>query len=124
MKKPATSGGPFARTIIQYRVDTFCGCGRELRRARKGRLWPVLRAILFNIAGALLTIALAGESFFSPALFTRFQVKRVPFDFLYDVFLLNLAFKTPQGAFQSLAILQMDFCQKRFTTFQGSAPKA
>ena len=39
-------------------------------------------------------------------------------DFLYDIFLLNLALKAAQGTFESFAILKMDFCQSKFTTFQ------
>ncbi len=36
----------------------------------------------------------------------------MPLDFFHNVFLLDLAFEPPQGTFKSLAILQMDFCQK------------
>ena len=39
----------------------------------------------------------------------------MPLDFFNNVFLLNFAFKAPQGAFERLAILQMDFCQTKFT---------
>ncbi|HSU33810.1 MAG TPA: hypothetical protein VLJ11_21460 [Bryobacteraceae bacterium] len=39
-------------------------------------------------------------------------------NFFYDVFLLNLTLKTAQGTFESFAILEMDFCQTKFTTFQ------
>ncbi len=66
---------------------------------------------LLDIARTLLTIALAGESFFGTALFSWLQVERMALDFLNDIFLLNLALKTPEGAFERLAILQMDFCQ-------------
>ena len=51
--------------------------------------------LLFDLARALLAVALAGESFFRAALFTWLEVKGVPLDFLNDVFLLNLAFKAP-----------------------------
>lgn len=73
---------------------------------------------LFNFAGALLAVALAGEGFFRAALFTGFQVKRMPFDLFYDIFLLNFTFESPKSTFKRLAILQMDFCQLRITTFQ------
>ncbi len=42
----------------------------------------------------------------------------MPLDFFYDIFLLHFALKSPQRAFQRLAILQMDFCQLEFTTFR------
>ncbi len=67
--------------------------------------------MLFDFAGALLAIALAGEGFLRAPLFAGFQVERVPFDFLNDVFLLNLALKAAEGTFERFAILQMDFCQ-------------
>jgi hypothetical protein len=66
---------------------------------------------LFNIARALLAIALAGESFFRAAFFSWLQVERKPLDFLYDVFLLNFSLEAAQSAFERLAILQMDFGQ-------------
>jgi hypothetical protein len=49
---------------------------------------------LFDISGALLAITFSGESLFSAAFFAWLQVKRVPLDFLYDVFLLNLPLET------------------------------
>lgn len=70
---------------------------------------------LFNLTRALLTVALTGKGFFGPALFTWFQVKRMPLDLFYDVFLLYFTFKTSQSAFKRLAILKMDFCQLKFT---------
>jgi hypothetical protein len=66
---------------------------------------------LFNFARPLFAVALAGEGFFGAAFFAWFQVERVPFDFFYDIFLLNLTLKTSQSAFERLAILKMDFCQ-------------
>ena len=72
---------------------------------------------LFDFARALLTVALTGEGFFGTALFTRFQVKRMPLDLFYDVFLLNFTFKTSQSAFKRLAILKMDFCQLNSPAF-------
>ena len=46
--------------------------------------------ILFQIAGPLFAVSLAGESFLGAPLFPWFEVKRMPLDFLYDVFLLYL----------------------------------
>ena len=68
---------------------------------------------LFNFTGALLAVALAGESFFGTAFFSWFQVERMPFDLFNDVFLLYFAFEASKSTFQRLAILQMDFCQLR-----------
>jgi hypothetical protein len=67
--------------------------------------------ILFYFARALFAIPLAGESFFSPAFFPGFQVKRMPLDLFNDIFLLYFAFEPSQSAFERLAILEMDFCQ-------------
>lgn len=67
---------------------------------------------LFNFARALLTVALPGEGFFRTPFFSWFQVERVTLDFFYDIFLLYFTFEAPQGAFQGLAILEMDFRQK------------
>ena len=69
------------------------------------------RKTLLDFAGALFAIALAGESFFRAALLTWFQVKRVPLDFLHNIFLLDLTFKAAQRTFKSFALLQMDFGQ-------------
>ena len=73
---------------------------------------------LFHFARALLAIALASQSFFRATLLTRLQVKRVPLDFFYDVFLLNFPLKTAQRTFKSFSLLQMNFCQLTFTTFR------
>ena len=75
---------------------------------------------LFDIARSLLTIPLSSERFFGAPLFTGFQVERVTLDFLHDVFLLNLAFKTTQSAFERLSILEMDFCQTNSPAFRES----
>jgi hypothetical protein len=45
---------------------------------------------LFDISGTLLAVTLSSESFFGAAFLAWLQVKRVPFDFLNNVFLLNL----------------------------------
>jgi hypothetical protein len=75
-----------------------------------------------KIARTLLAIAFPGECFFGTALLSWLQIERVTLDFLYDVFLLNLALKPAQRAFESFAILEMDFCQTKFTTFRLIPP--
>jgi hypothetical protein len=52
---------------------------------------PYFCKALFDIPRALLAVTLSSESFFGAALFAWLQVKRVPFDFLNNVFLLNLS---------------------------------
>ncbi len=76
-----------------------------------GGLCCFVRLQLLEIAGPLLAVALAGESFFCAAFLSWLQVKRMPLDFFYDVFLLNFALEATQCTFKRLAILQMDFCQ-------------
>ena len=80
--------------------------------------WPDRLFELFNFAGALLAVALAGEGFFSTAFFPWFQVERMPLDLFNDIFLLYFAFEASKSTFERLAILEMDFCQLKFTTFQ------
>jgi hypothetical protein len=74
---------------------------------------------LFDVSRTLLAISLPGQRFFRAPLFTWFQVKRVSLDLFDNVFLLYLAFKAPQGAFERLAILQMDFCQLKVHHLPG-----
>jgi hypothetical protein len=66
---------------------------------------------LFDIAGPLFAISLAGESFFGPTFLSGFKVERVAFDFFDYIFLLNFSLETAQGALKRFTILQMDFCQ-------------
>ncbi len=42
----------------------------------------------------LLAIALSSQGCLDPLLLTRFQVERMPLDFLDDIFLLNLALES------------------------------
>lgn len=65
----------------------------------------LLKENLLDIGTALLAIALACQSFLGPSLFARLQVKGVSFDLLNDVFLLYLALKTPERAFERFAVL-------------------
>jgi len=71
----------------------------------------LLGSELFDIAGALLAVTLSGESFLCAAFFARLQVKRVPLDFLNNIFLLNLPFEAAQRTLKRFTVLQMDFCQ-------------
>ncbi len=49
---------------------------------------------LLDLARTLFAIALASQSFFCTALFTRLKVERMPLYLFHNVFLLNLALKT------------------------------
>ena len=53
----------------------------------------------------------AGQCLLDALLFTRFQVERVLFHILDDVFLLHLSFETTQRAFKRLTLVQNNFCQ-------------
>ncbi len=46
----------------------------------------------------------------------------MPFYFLNNVFLLNLAFKTAQRTLKSFSLLDMNFRQLKFTTFRQDPP--
>ena len=90
--------------------------GIGLRSAAQAKAF---RNNLFEIAWTLFAIPLACESFFGAPLFTRFQVKRVPLDFLYDVFLLDFAFESAQCTLERFALLDMDFRQTRTSPPSG-----
>ncbi|MGA8028192.1 MAG: hypothetical protein WB992_13705 [Bryobacteraceae bacterium] len=49
---------------------------------------------LLYIARALLAVAFARQSFFRAAFLSRLEVKRMPLDFFYNVFLLHLTLET------------------------------
>jgi hypothetical protein len=53
-----------------------------------------------------LSATFARESFLHALLLARLQVKGVPLNLLDDVFLLHLAFETPQCVFEGLALLE------------------
>ena len=57
----------------------------------------------------LFAAALAGKRLFDAFLLARFQVEGVFFNFLNDVFLLNLALEAPQRILDGLAILKSNF---------------
>jgi len=66
---------------------------------------------LLGIASPLFTVAFARQRFLGALLLTRFQVERMPLDFLDDVFSLHLALKTPERALQGFSILDVYFSQ-------------
>ncbi len=64
----------------------------------------------------LLAVALAGECFFNPLLFTWLQVKRVTLHFLDDVFGLNLALEAAQCVLKRFTFLNTNLCQGKYTS--------
>jgi len=53
---------------------------------------------LLNFARTLFTVSFPCQCFFGTAFFSRLQVKRMPFDFFNDIFLLHFALESAQGA--------------------------
>ena len=75
-----------------------------------------LRHVLILFLASFLAIALAGQSGFHAALFTRLEVVGVTLDFLDDVLLLDLPFEAAQCILERLAFLYTNFCQKLSTS--------
>jgi len=64
---------------------------------------------------SLLAIPLARQCFLDATLFARFQVVGVTFDFLDDVFLLNLPLKPAERILKRFAFLYANLCQIDYT---------
>ena len=64
----------------------------------------------------LLTIPLSRQRFLDAAFFAGLQVEGMTFDFLNDVFLLDLALKPAQCIFKRLAFLNANLCQVNHTS--------
>jgi len=60
---------------------------------------------------SLLTIPLSRQRFLHTAFLARFQVEGMTFNFLNNVFLLDLALKPAQCIFKRLAFLNANLCQ-------------
>ena len=65
---------------------------------------------------SLLAIPLARQCFLDATLFTGLQVVGVTFDFLDDVFLLNLPLKPTERILKRLAFLYANLCQRGNTS--------
>jgi hypothetical protein len=78
--------------------------GRHLVLVDRGTVRSLLR-----LSTEFLTVPLARQSLFGPALVTRLQVERMLLDVLDDVFLLNLALEAAECTFDRLALLNLDF---------------
>ncbi len=66
---------------------------------------------------SLLAIPLARQCFLDATLFTGLQVVGVTFDFLDDVFLLNLPLKPAECILKRLAFLYANLCQIDYTPY-------
>ncbi len=64
---------------------------------------------LFRFSPDLLAITLSRQRLLGPTLVTRLQIEGVLLDVLDDVFLLNLALESAEGALNRLAFLNLDF---------------
>jgi hypothetical protein len=62
-------------------------------------------------------IPFASQRRFNALFLAGFQVKRVPFDFLDDVFLQDFALKSPERVVQRFAILKTDLGQRKSPRF-------
>ncbi len=81
------------------------GFSNEERPAESRASFTYIVNGLFDFARTFFAIALACQSFFSPPLLSRLQVKGVALDFFDDIFLLHFPFEAPQSAFKRFAIL-------------------
>src|SRR5687768_8933488 len=67
--------------------------------------------LLLRLAANLLPIAFPRQRLLRALLVARLQIEAVLLDVLDDVFLLDLALETPEGVFDRLALLDLDFGQ-------------
>ena len=66
---------------------------------------------------SLLAIPLARQCFLDATLLTGLQVVGVTFDFLDDVFLLNLPLKPTERILKRFAFLNTNLCQRGYTSY-------
>src|SRR4029077_832938 len=90
----------------------------ELHRSlpRRGRSY-IPRAKLLDFATELLAIAFSRQSLFRSAFVTGFQIEGMLLDVLDDVFLLDLPLEPAKGAFNRLALLDLDLGHLNHTPF-------
>jgi hypothetical protein len=60
---------------------------------------------LFDFPATLLPVSLAGKRCLNPLFLARFQIERMPLNFLNDVFLLHFSFEAAEGVFQRFPLL-------------------
>src|SRR5215475_6976720 len=104
--------------IKKQRLRMASSRSRCRRRYLAGEL---RRSDLFGYATVFFAIALACQRRFQAALFSRWNIEGVSFDFADDIFLLHFAFKPAERAFQRLVIAEFDFCHLFFTCLSMNA---
>ena len=98
---PPLEQGPTRNDL--HKGPALRGLCRSPYRAASGSL------ILF--VPGLFACSLASQGRFDSLLLTRFQVERMSFDFLYDIFLLHLTLEAAKRVFQGLSVLKSYFSQ-------------
>ena len=67
--------------------------------------------MLFDFPATFLPVSFARQGLLDPQFLARLQIEGVTFDLFDDVFLLHLAFKSPERVFQGFTVLESDFSQ-------------
>jgi hypothetical protein len=91
----------------------LCCCLRRPTFGNKNQA-PLLDELILLFT-SLFAIPLARQCFLDATLFTGLQVVGVTFDFLDDVFLLNLPLKPAERILKRLAFLHTNLCQIEYT---------
>lgn len=83
---------------------TEAGCGWRVCDNKNGRIAPAVLFELVDHATEALSIALARESRFEPALLAGRDKEGMPLNFANDIFLLHFSLKAAQSTFKRFAI--------------------
>jgi hypothetical protein len=75
---------------------------------RSAPLFVQVARYLLSLPPHLLPVPLPSERLLGAPFVSRLQIERMLLDVLDDVFLLNLALETPEGALDGLAFLNLD----------------
>jgi hypothetical protein len=78
-------------------------------------------SILFAVSRTLLASAFTSESRFRTLLLAGFQIERVPLDVLDDIFRHYFSLKALERAFQALALMKLNFCQRIHLDFRSDS---
>jgi len=84
--------------------------GRTPRGLCRSHSYAASGSLILFVSG-LLACPLASQGRLDSLFLSRFQVERMSFDFLYDVFLLNLPLEAAKRVFQGLPVLKPYFSQ-------------
>ncbi len=111
MGRSAASGARAGRSLRSGPPPAGIAAG-EAQICRSLGTWTDRLGDLVLLFTSFFAIPLSCERLLDTALFARFQVEGMTFDFFNDVFLLNLAFKPAQCIFKRLAFLNANLCQR------------